>query len=294
MKNLLRFSITVIVFVFLIFLAACNMNTPSEETTPTLAASNEAIEGNITATLSEISGSVLARQPSDEDFAEVDNGYILQTLGKIQTMDDSRVRLDLSNDSLIRLGANTLFTLGTSEETPEGLLFRIRIELGRIWVILRGGALEVDTPSGLASVRGSYLHVSYDEDTGEVRVTCLEGTCSLSNDAGTVEIRAGETAVITGAGQPPQTGEMDEADVQNWLDNVPEATLVIPHLTETAQALTATARTSTPTPTQTPTPTSTSTPTDTPTPTGTPTQTPTHTGKVTVEVEGGGTIIQNP
>jgi hypothetical protein len=103
-------------------------------------------------------------------------------------------------------------------------------------VILGGGSAEVDTPSGLATVRGSYLSVSVNPDTGEVYVTCLEGNCGLSNAAGSVELVAGQTAVITNADLPPNVGEMTVEDIQQWLDFNPEATLVVTPLVETGEA----------------------------------------------------------
>ncbi|MBV5331344.1 Ig-like domain repeat protein, partial [bacterium] len=50
---------------------------------------------------------------------------------------------------------------------------------------------------------------------------------SLNNAGGRVEITAGQTAVITGGGQPPLVGEMSDEDIQDWLDNNPEAQLVV-------------------------------------------------------------------
>jgi hypothetical protein len=188
--------------------------------------------------LGEVIGHVLARADVEESFAEVGNGFVLEVLGQVETKSGAKVRLDLSDNTLIRLGENSLFTLENPEEEAEGLLTRIRLEIGEVWIILNGGALEVETPSGVAAVRGSYMYVEYDPATGEMRITCLEGDCLLSNEHGTVHISAGETAIITGAGQPPQTGKMSLEDIQNWLDNNPEAILVVPYLTEIALTLT--------------------------------------------------------
>jgi hypothetical protein len=187
------------------------------------------------ALLSEIRGGVLARQPLDTDYASVIDGYELQARGQIQTLDDGRVRVDTSDGTIVRLGPSSFFTYEGIEEQETGLLVRLRITLGEIWVILGGGSAEVDTPSGLASVRGSYLSVSVNPDTGEVYVTCLEGHCGLSNAAGGVELVAGQTAVITNAGLPPEIGSMSEEDIQRWLDFNPEATLVITPLAETEE-----------------------------------------------------------
>lgn len=212
----------------------------------------------ITAALSEIVGSVMARANTAESFSAVSDGFTLKPKGQVQTDQDSQVRLDLSDSTLVRLGENSLFTLEAPREEPAGLLSRLRLEVGEIWIILNGGAMQVETSSGEAAVRGSYMYVNFDPDTGEMRVTCLEGSCSLSNEHGTVNFGAGETAVILNADQPPQLGKMTEEDVQDWLDMNPEAILVVSSLTPPATATGTVTPTSTliwyPLPTSTPKP----------------------------------------
>ncbi|MBN1302859.1 MAG: Ig-like domain repeat protein [Anaerolineales bacterium] len=227
-----------LVIVFFVFSGCKNKTTVSVQNSTAVAGVEK--EAPISATMSELSGSVLVRGPLDEAYTDGFIGYVLLPYGQVMTKTASRVRLDLSNGSIIRLSADTLFSLQPTEQESGNLLQRLRLDLGKLWVILNGGSLEVQTPSGLASVRGSYMSVSYDPETGEVKVTCLEGTCALENEDGRVELTAGMTAVITNAGGPPVIGEMDEADIQEWLENNPEATLVIPLLTATSTAYTAT------------------------------------------------------
>lgn len=227
----------IIFILFTILLVACDGAPETVGVTPVAPPAvtrlpGQATEGIFTASLSEIVGNVLARTAQEPSFLEAKNGYVVQVLGQVQTQTDGRARLDFSTGSLVRLGPNTLFTLQPPEEAPQGLLIRIRLEVGRLWVILQGGSLEVETKSGVAAVRGSYMSVSYNPDSGETGITCLEGNCSLATPQGTVQITAGQTAVVTGAGEPPHIGNMDDQDVQEWLNNNPEAAVVVPAQTE--------------------------------------------------------------
>ena len=217
-------------------LTACGGTNQTSVVTPTQTVTrtpDQATTVPFTAKLSEIAGGVLAREASDPSFASAHNGYVLPSLGQVQTQTDGKVRLDFSSGSLIRIGPGTLFTLQPPEQDSQGLLIKVSLAVGRLWVILQGGSLEVETKSGVAAVRGSYMSVSYQPDSGEATITCLEGTCSLSTPSGSVQISAGQTATVTGANQPPQVGKMNDSDVQDWLANNPEATVVIPQLTET-------------------------------------------------------------
>ncbi|MEK6222852.1 MAG: FecR family protein, partial [Chloroflexota bacterium] len=219
MKTKHRLSI----FIFLITMlvaSACGGNnnnaTPDQDSgqaqgTPTPSQPNVQ---ELDAVLSEIEGEILARQPLDTEFTPVTkDGFGLASRGQIQTLDDARVRVDISDGSIVRLGSNTFFTLEPGEITEDGLLTKIRLEAGKLWVILSGGALDVETPSGLATVRGSYMSIEIDPVTGAIYVTCLEGNCNLSNITGGVDLTAGDTATISAEDLPPNIGSMTPEEV---------------------------------------------------------------------------------
>jgi hypothetical protein len=236
----------------------------------------------LTANISEIIGEVLARLSPDEEFEKVVDGLVLDEDGQVKTLANSTVRLDLSDGAIVRLASDTLFTLKGQETQGNGFLTRIKMESGKLWVILSGGSLEVETSVGVASVRGSYMSVEYIPETGEVLITCLEGICALSNGGGSVTIYAGQTAKASNFDSPPVVGWMDHEDVQVWLDANPEATLVVVPLTNTPISPTDTASGSSSdgvvgTPTAFPTATATLAPSPEPTSTPMPTPQPTNT-----------------
>ena len=117
--------------------------------------------------------------------------------------------------------------------------------------------------AGLASVRGSYMFYWYDPTSHQNTVTCLEGNCAYTNSAGTVEMTSGQKIVSSDPNTLPAIQKMDQADVQNWLDNVPEAAAIVPQiltlLASSTPSLTPTITTNpaTGTPTATPSPSST-------------------------------------
>jgi len=201
---------------------------------------------DLTAVLSEVKGEVEARLSEAGEYAPATDGMVLQVGGQVRTGDGGSTRLDLSTGTLIRVASSSQFTLLSNEPVNDGLFSRLRLEAGRLWIILNGGTAEVETPSGVAAVRGSYLMVEVLPDGG-VLITCLEGTCDLGNEAGSVSLTSGQNAVISNYGSAPVAGKMTDGQVNDWLANNPEAALVIP-------------ATETPTPTPSLTPTATSTP----------------------------------
>jgi predicted secreted protein len=219
------------------------------------ACGEQAAPTALSAALSELTGKVDVKQSDSEAFAPADANTVLEANGQVQTGDDGKVRLDLSSGTIIRIASSSNFTLASNEETEGGLITKIKLTAGKIFIILNGGHAEVDTPSGVASVRGSYMKVEVDTDTGDVYVTCLEGNCDAQNPAGSVQFTEGEKTILFHKGpdgnwQVPGVEPMTPEDFQEWLDNNPEAK----ELFEKAMA-TSTALAANPTATHTPEPT---------------------------------------
>jgi len=198
----------------------------TETTQPTTAPEKSGTgQGNqieLTAVLSELEGEVIAKQLDETDFSQVSNGFVLKSLGQVSTGFESRVRLDISDGSIVRLGANAVFTLDYGKEIEEGTKTKLELNLGQIWIVLKGGSIDVDTESGVASVRGSFLGISVSP-SGEVYATCFEGDCYVATATGVIHFSAGETVLITGVTVPPTTGYMTQEEIDQFMAVNPEA-----------------------------------------------------------------------
>ena len=190
----------------------------------------------ITATVAEIQGTVQTLKPEDGQFMDASTGQLLRENDQLLTHQDARARLDLSNGTIVRVGPLSHFVLQNMDQRDDGPFTRLKLEIGELFIILNGGSVDVDTPSGLASVRGSYMNVVVIPETLETIITCLEGLCQLGNGAGAVNLVAGQSALVENFDAAPTPGNMDDDDVSHWLEFNPEATLVIVPLTATVEA----------------------------------------------------------
>ena len=203
----------------------------------------ETAQSPLSAALNELSGTVDAKQASDPNFTPATVGTVLQTDGQVQTGDDGRARLDLSSGTIIRVTPSSIFTLTSNEEIEGGLATKIKLDLGKIFIILSGGSADVETPSGVASVRGSFMKVEVDPETMDIYVTCLEGNCSVSNPAGTVNFTGGQKAVlfhrdpVTGNWTVPNVEPMTQQEFDEWLNENPEAKEIYDQAMATVTAL---------------------------------------------------------
>jgi len=260
----------------LIISAALLLTACGNKTTPTAPAPTSATtqtDPARQATLTEIVNDVARRAAESEAFAPAATGSVITAGGQIKTGAASKVRLDFDDGSIIRLADNSLFTLQDLKPAAGGLLTTVKLEAGKIWVSLTGGTTEIESPVGVASVRGSFAVFEYQPGDPNnpaddvLIVECLEGTCRAQNDSGAQDLGNFEQLTLGKTGEGTRTTLTGEA-VQDFLQNNPEGQRI-------AATLTAAAPTSTliPTETDTPTATNTSVPTDTRTPIPTATHT---------------------
>ncbi len=223
---------------FIVIMTACagRAATPSSLVTapaPTLPPAHTPTPQNSrTATLAEITNRVESRLSSESAWGEAVVGQTLPAGGEVRTGSDSESRLDLTPDTVVRIGPDTHFIvadLSGSNEQPNTLLNLIS---GELWVILNsslnGGSFDVETPIGSASVRGSYLSVDYDTSSDSLIVSCLEGQCRLRNDFGVVDLLAEQETFIARQGLAPELPRpMDPERIERWRRFVREAAQLI-------------------------------------------------------------------
>jgi hypothetical protein len=122
---------------------------------------------------------------------------------------------------------------------------KLKLEAGRIFIILNGGSMDVETPSGVASVRGSYMSVFVNPVTMDTILTCLEGSCGGENGEGSDDITDGQKIILhycpegTSPCPPPEHEGMSDEDFEEW-QNSPEAIELMNQANATKTALAAT------------------------------------------------------
>ncbi|MEY4222405.1 MAG: hypothetical protein RL334_1047, partial [Chloroflexota bacterium] len=189
-----------------------------------------------TASLCELKGKVqtgesdAAGNVQTRTLADATEGQLVQPGFQVLTSADSGVRLQLSEGTVVRLSADSQFSLTKFEDKGPGDPYTLlKLDFGKVWTVLNGGSLEIETAGGVASVRGSMIGLEMKAGETTPTETCLEGTCTLK--AGGVEINVAPgfaAAIPPGGGAPAVTGEMSVADAGAWATNAPEAIVAMP------------------------------------------------------------------
>ncbi len=183
------------------------------------------------AAITEIQNDVQVILNAGENPTTAEIGLFVPVGGTVQTGNDSRARLDLLPEgTIVRVGSNSTFIV-TSVEIVDGKpKTTLSLLAGKIWVLLAGGELAVETESGVASVRGSLLSVEYDPETDEFNVSCLEGHCGVSDGddedgdgvEDEVDLTEGEYVSVGDDGDYSEVEDIPEDELEEWVNENPE------------------------------------------------------------------------
>ena len=102
------------------------------------------------ATVREVANVVTARAEGESEFVAVSDGYLVSTGGEIQTDVEAHAKLVLSDGIIIRLAPTTLLV----NDSPEGQ-WKFKLQNGKVWISLFGGALVLETALGSVTVFGN-------------------------------------------------------------------------------------------------------------------------------------------
>ncbi len=177
---------------------------------------------NRSATFTTIENDVQARTSADAVFAPASVGQQLQVGAEVKSGEAGKARLEIQPDNtFVYVGPNTLFTLSELKTTDGNPFSRLKLAIGNLWIVLGGGSLDVETPGGVASVRGSLMGVGYFGSL--TTVTCLEGHCDVTTGAGTSNLTGGQACDLTPGKPACQTRGLTGDETRGWADNVPES-----------------------------------------------------------------------
>lgn len=239
-------SFLTLVICLTVILSACTQggggSTPANTAGPTpggaSATSASATDSaGRSAQISEIKSDVNKRETETVDWQSAAEGDEINAGGGVRTGDESRVRIDISDGTIVRIAPNTEFTLLELSPAETDPITRLQMETGKVFVwvtkALGLGTFEIETPSGVATVRGSLMSAQYDEVTGRFLITCLEGECRLAVGEVFTDLTEGQQTEVTGAGERPLAARlMDEAQLDDWAENFPGLELIIERVRE--------------------------------------------------------------
>jgi len=167
------------------------------------------------------SGTVQVKH-AGESWTTAESGMDLYESDSIKTGDNSNASIILFKSSIIRLDSNTEVTIKELIKNADETSVTIQQDAGRIWNTVSGVSgidnYDVETPTAVASVRGTTFDMEVDEE-GITVVNVLKGIVNvIQNVDGTVyAVELNENYSITI--DYDEMGEPQPFDVDDWIEN---------------------------------------------------------------------------
>jgi hypothetical protein len=142
-------------------------------------------------------------------------GALLNNGDQVNTSANTRAAIRFTDDgSMIRLNPGSVLNVRT-EGNREALVKTLELEFGELWarVTEQRGTFQVQTPSGVAAVKGTEFIVRVDAQ-GNAQVLTLEGAVDFFNGAGTVEVSAGNQAQAAGQNALAQVSDISDEEME--------------------------------------------------------------------------------
>lgn len=150
-------------------------------------------------------GKVELNKQGRQNWAPARRGERLNSGEVIRTGDNSLAALVFTDDkTLLKVRSNSNITIHGKREKKR-IVKRLALSFGELWakVTQQNTKMRVETPSGVATVKGTEFNCLYKEN---FYVYCVEGLMDIFNEFGTLLLGAGEMARIV-QGTPPERYE---------------------------------------------------------------------------------------
>ena len=229
--NVLRFLCLAVLPAALV-LAGCAPAAPdgAAETQATLVAALATARAQPTAA----STAVPVATALPPDVVDMGGAELVKLSGEVRSGRSLLVQLD--GGSQIVFSAGSVFTISEFGPDPASAQTRIELTQGEVYVALKGGSLDVVTPSGNASVTGSLLGITLVPGTTELVATCMDGVVKLQREGVEVTVPPGQRAAVSNENPAPAVGgAMAPAELAGWAVNVSESIQVMTTLVSAEQ-----------------------------------------------------------
>ena len=161
-------------------------------------------------------GTVKIQSANPKTWRIAERGMRLHSGDNIKTGENSLAAIMFTDDkSLMKVRENSALSVKGKREKAT-ISKQVKFSLGQLWVkaVKQKSNLLVETPSGIAAVKGTEFYTLVDQD-GNTTIFGIEGLVSLLNQLGEVLIRAGETGLAAKL-QAPSVQKSDGSQIPNW------------------------------------------------------------------------------
>lgn len=161
-------------------------------------------------------GKVTVKESSTKQWKNSQRGKRLDSGDIVKTYDNSFAAIMFTDDkTMLKVRDNSLLAVRGKRE-KKSISKRISCTLGNFWLKVKkqNVQLVVETPSGVAAVKGTEFYGVVNED-GSTMIIAVEGLVQLINKYGEQFVKAGQTGTME-KDQAPKVEDTDPDSKPDW------------------------------------------------------------------------------
>jgi hypothetical protein len=137
------------------------------------------------------------------NWENLQKGHRLQDGDRVRTGAETLVALVFTDDkSMMKIRSNSEVVF-SGERQEKGILKRLSLNVGQMWAKVNpsGAGFRIETPSGVAAVKGTEFYTLVDE-LGNTMVIGIKGLLELFNQLGSIMVGEGQTGRMSKTNAP--------------------------------------------------------------------------------------------
>ncbi|MBI2251183.1 MAG: FecR domain-containing protein [Armatimonadetes bacterium] len=153
-----------------------------------------------------VTGNVESQKSNETDWKAIWQSRMLKDGDKARTMEESRAKIRLADQSVLTIGSNTIVEMSKFKITPQSRIAQFKLWAGKIRLKVeeflgKDSKVEVTTPNAVLAARGTDFFVEQEKVSkqglgGNTVVIVFDGVVSAQIGAQAVEIPAGQMGTI--------------------------------------------------------------------------------------------------
>ena len=179
---------------------------------------------NVVAAIASLKGDVKIRQMESAKYASAYKGQMIESGNWIKTGDDVFLAVIFLDGTNVKIHQKTEIEITSSRLTAKELKTNMYIAEGEAWSDVNkqgNGSFKIETPTAVASVKGTEFDVVYDFNSGSTMLKVISGEVEFGNDnIGNILANAMEGSEINKDTKEPSKYKITENDIPKWQNNI--------------------------------------------------------------------------
>ena len=160
-------------------------------------------------------GTIEVAPAGTSDFAAARANQVLKIGDQVRSGKNSRATIRLSNLSVIRVYELTTMTIRPPAKAQDNAVIEVKSGSAYFFNRDKPNKTQFQTPSSSGAIRGTEFAVTVDEQ-GRTELALINGLVTLSNSAGSLELKSGEKGVVEMNQAPRKSPLIDAVNIIQW------------------------------------------------------------------------------